>query len=239
MVGLVRITDLSSNGIHVRPSEDLTTGPVGSHLIRLTVPMFLGISSMILASMIDTIYIGWIGTQQLAAVSFSFPLVMGLSSVSMGLGIGATSIMSRTLGRGDRARAYVLGTHTLLLVMILVVSLAIFGRIFGAHLFHAMGADDVILPMVSAYMNVWFIGLPLFALPMVAMSMLRALGNARVPGALMTAGAAMQVVLAPALIFGVPGIHDGIGYTGSAWAFVAIALHDFDCNGICVCGDAA
>jgi putative MATE family efflux protein len=188
--------------------------------MRLTVPMFLGISSMILASMIDTIYIGWIGTQQLAAVSFSFPLVMGLSSVSMGLGIGATSIMSRTLGRGDRARAYVLGTHTLLLVMILVISLAIFGRIFGAHLFRVMGADDVILPMVSAYMNVWFIGLPLFALPMVAMSMLRALGNARIPGTLMTAGAAMQVILAPALIFGIPGIHDGIGYTGSAWAFV-------------------
>jgi putative MATE family efflux protein len=188
--------------------------------MRLTVPMFLGISSMILASMIDTIYIGWIGTQQLAAVSFSFPLVMGLSSVSMGLGIGATSIMSRTLGRGDRARAYVLGTHTLLLVMILVISLAIFGRIFGAHLFRVMGADDVILPMVTAYMNVWFIGLPLFALPMVAMSMLRALGNARVPGTLMSAGAAMQVVLAPALIFGLPGIHEGIGYTGSAWAFV-------------------
>ncbi len=84
-----------------------------------------------------------------------------------------------------------------------------------------MGADEVILPMVTEYMNIWFIGLPLFALPMVAMSMLRALGNARIPGALMTAGAAIQVLVAPALIFGVPGIHDGIGYTGSAWAFVA------------------
>ena len=77
---------------------------------------------------------------------------------------------------------------------------------FGAHLFRIMGADDVILPMVTAYMNVWFIGLPLFALPMVAMSMLRALGNARVPGGLMTAGAVVQVLLAPALIFGLPGL---------------------------------
>jgi putative MATE family efflux protein len=204
----------------VRGPEDLTSGPVGRHLVRLTLPMFFGISSMILASMIDTIYIGWIGTQQLAAVSFSFPLVMALSSVSMGLGIGATSIMSRTLGRGDRSRAYVLGTHTLLLVLILVLALAICGRVFGAQLFRIMGADDVILPMVTAYMNVWFIGLPLFALPMVAMSMLRALGNARIPGGLMTAGAAAQVLLAPALIFGLPGLYDGIGYTGSAWAFV-------------------
>ncbi len=188
--------------------------------MRLTVPMFLGISSMIVASMIDTIYIGRIGTQPLAAVSFSFPMVMGLSSISMGLGVGATSIMSRTLGRGDRTRAYVLGTHTLLLVLMLVVSLAVVGRLFGPHLFRVMGADDVMLPMITAYMNIWFIGLPLFALPMVAMSMLRALGNARIPGLLMTGGAAAQVLLAPALIFGLPGIHDGIGYLGSAWGFV-------------------
>jgi putative MATE family efflux protein len=204
----------------VTSSEDLTAGSVGRHLTRLTVPMFLGISSMILASMIDTIYIGWIGTQQLAAVSFSFPVVMALSSVSMGLGMGATSIMSRTLGGGDRTRTYVFGTHTLLLVGVLVATLSISGWLFGAQLFRAMGADAVILPLVTAYMNVWFIGLPLFALPMVAMSMLRALGNARVPGTLMTAAAGLQVVLAPALIFGIPHIHDGIGYLGSAWAFV-------------------
>ena len=85
----------------MKSSEDLTAGPVGRHWMRLTVPMFLGISSMILASMMDTVYIGWIGTQQLAAVSFSFPVVMGLSSVSMGLGVGATSLMSRALGSGD------------------------------------------------------------------------------------------------------------------------------------------
>lgn len=182
--------------------------------------MFLGISSMIVASMINTIYIGWIGTRELAAVSFTFPVVMGLSSVSMGLGVGATSIMSRTLGRGDRQRVQVLATHTLLLVMLLVVILAVGGWGFAAPLFAALGADRVILPLVVDYMHVWFVGLPLFAAPMVAMSMLRALGNARIPGILMSGSAALQVVLAPALIFGVPGVSHGIGFIGSAWAFV-------------------
>jgi putative MATE family efflux protein len=208
----------------VRGSEDLTTGSVGRHLIRLTLPMFFGISSMMLTSMVDTIYIGWIGTLELAAVSFSFPVVMGLSSVSMGLGVGATSIMSRALGSGDRAGAYVLGTHTLLLVLILVVSLALCGWLFGPQLFRLIGADEVMLPMVTAYMNVWFIGLPLFAVPMVGMSMLSAMGNARVPGTLMTVSSGIQVVLAPALIFGLPGISEGIGFTGSAWAFVVSRL---------------
>ncbi len=75
---LVRIPDLpDQRNFDVRGSEDLTTGSVGRHLIRLTVPMFFGISSMMLTSMVDTIYIGWIGTRELAAVSFSFPVVMG------------------------------------------------------------------------------------------------------------------------------------------------------------------
>ncbi len=200
--------------------EDLTAGAVRRHLVRLTVPMFLGISSMIVASMIDTIYIGWIGTLELAAVSMTFPLVMGLSSVSMGLGVGATSIMSRTLGSGDRNRSLVLGSHTLVLVAVLVMSLAIAGWFNSQRMFELLGADATILPLAAGYIHVWFIGLPLFALPMVAMSMLRALGNARTPGALMVGGAFMQVLLAPALIFGVPGISEGIGYLGSAWAFV-------------------
>jgi len=182
--------------------------------------MFLGISSMIVASMIDTVYIGWIGTRELAAVSFSFPLVMGLSSVSMGLGVGATSIMSRTLGGGDRTRSLVLGTHTLLLVAVLVLSLAVAGWFWAEPLFDILGADTVTLPYAVAYIRIWFIGLPLFALPMVAMSMLRALGNARTPGTLMMAGALLQVVTAPALIFGIPHVFEGVGYLGSAWAFV-------------------
>ncbi len=204
----------------MKRGEDLTTGPVGGHVVRLTIPMFLGISSMIVASMIDTVYIGRIGTPELAAVSFSFPLVMALSSVSMGLGVGATSIMSRALGGGDRSRTLLLGTHTLLLVGLLVLSLAIAGWLWSVELFELLGADAQILPLAVGYIDIWFIGLPLFALPMVAMSMLRALGNARTPGALMTAAALLQVLMAPALIFGVPGISEGIGYLGSAWAFV-------------------
>lgn len=204
----------------MRDAEDLTGGAVGKHLVRLTIPMFLGISSMIVASMIDTVYIGWIGTRELAAVSFSFPVVMGLTSVTMGLGIGATSIMARSIGGGNRGASFTLGTHTLVLVMLVVVSLAVGGRWAGPWLFTRMGADVVLLPLVLGYMDIWFFGLPLFAAPMVAMNMLRATGSARTPGVLMSVGAALQVVIAPALIFGVPGLFDGIGYLGSAWAFV-------------------
>ena len=85
----------------VKSRIDLTEGPIGRHLVNLTIPMFLGISSMIVASLIDTVYVGWIGTLELAAVSFTFPVVMAMATVSMGLGIGASSIIARVVGAGD------------------------------------------------------------------------------------------------------------------------------------------
>ena len=71
---------------------NLTEGDIGRHLVQLSVPMFLGSSAMIVASMIDTIYVGWIGAPELAAVSFAFPLMIAMVTIATGLGIGAASI---------------------------------------------------------------------------------------------------------------------------------------------------
>jgi putative MATE family efflux protein len=207
----------------VRASENLTEGSIRRHLLRLSLPMLLGISSMIIAMMIDTIYIGWVGTAELAAVSFTFPVVMALSSLAMGVGVGASSIMARTLGAGDRGGTLLLGAHTLVLVTALVLVVVALGWWISPWLFASLGADDVILPLVVAYMAIWFIGLPLFALPMVATSMLRALGDARISGILMTGSSLLQVVIAPVLIFGI-GDWSGIGFLGSAWGFVTSRL---------------
>ena len=53
---------------------------------------------MILASMIETIYIGILGAKELAAYSFMFPVIMALTSISMGVGIGASSLIARAEG---------------------------------------------------------------------------------------------------------------------------------------------
>jgi len=201
------------------PVFDLTSGSVTRHLSRLTAPMFLGISSMIIASMIDTVYIGWIGTVELAAVSFTFPLVMAVSSVSMGLGVGATSIMSRILGSGDRERCLLIGAHTLILVLLLIVVISVLGYVYAPVLFRWQGASDDILPITVSYVRIWFVGMPLFAIPMVGGMMLRALGDARTPGIIMTSGALLQVLIAPVLIFGFADM-GGLGVQGSAWAFI-------------------
>ena len=202
-------------------NTQLTSGSTARHLVRMTVPMFVGISSMIVASMIDIIYIGWLGSLELAAISFTFPLVMGLVTLSMGVGVGAASIIARLAGQGDHRQLQQLATHALLLAGLLVAALSVLMYAFQEPLFRLLGADESVLPLIMEYMGIWIAGQPLFTLPMVATMMMRATGHARAPAWVMGGSAILQVGLAPALIFGLPGHWDGLGLAGAAWAFVA------------------
>lgn len=198
----------------------LVQGSTGKHLVNLTIPMFLGISSMFVASMIDIIYVGLIGSQELAAISFTFPVLMGMTTVTLGIGVGAASIIARMVGRGERALAPRMSTHALLLAALFVVALSSLMSVLQETLFRALGANAETLPLIAEYMDVWVLGLPLFALSMVSTMIMRAVGNARTPGFIMAGSAVLQVVMAPPLMFGLPGYADGLGLAGAAWAFV-------------------
>ncbi|MBD3647355.1 MAG: MATE family efflux transporter, partial [Pseudomonadales bacterium] len=204
-------------------SQDLTRGSIRAHLVRMTIPMFLGISSMIVASMMDTVYIGLLGANELAAISFTFPLIMALTSVSMGIGNGAASVIARAQGAGDRERVRRLSTHATLLTIMLVIVLMIVGLVWQDRLFDLMGAQPGILPLVVEYMDVWILGLVFFTLPMVGSTILRSVGNARLPGYIMTTSSLIQIVLAPLLIFGLLGFPE-LGFVGSAWAFIICGI---------------
>ena len=176
-------------------THDLTQGGVGSQLTRMTIPYFLGVSSMILASMIETIYIGVLGAKELAAYSFMFPVIMALTSVSMGVGIGASSVIARAEGQGERERVRRYVTHTGILTVLITVALSGSVYFFLEDLYAMMGAKDEVLKLVVAFAEVWVLGLMTFTIPMVTSTVLRAVGIAKEPGYIMTLTSAMQLVL--------------------------------------------
>ena len=71
-----------------RPSDrDLTVGPIPRHMLRLSGFLMLSMISYNVASLMETIFVGMVGTNELAAISFTFPVVMTLQSVAMGLSL--------------------------------------------------------------------------------------------------------------------------------------------------------
>ncbi len=96
---------------------------------------------MIAFNLIDVYFIGRLGTLELAAVSFTFPVVYVIGSVALGLGIGATALISRAIGEGNSEKVKRLTTDSLLLSVIIIGCVIVFGVITMDSVFGFMGAS--------------------------------------------------------------------------------------------------
>ncbi|NBC23722.1 MAG: MATE family efflux transporter [Gammaproteobacteria bacterium] len=195
----------------------LTEGPVGRHLVAMTLPMMIGISATMGVYLVDTWFVGQLGTDPLAAIAFTFPVVFTLTSVAIGLGAGTSSVLARAIGAHDAAQARRIATDALVLAFLITLVLALIGAFTIEPLFRLLGAPPDMIPMIRDYMLVWYAGMVFVVVPMVGMASLRATGDARIPGMLMIASALLNAVLDPLLIFGL-GPFPRLELTGAAVA---------------------
>ena len=195
-------------------------GPVGRTLLDLAVPMLLGVVSIVAFNLADTYFVGQLGPDQLAAVGFTFPIVSLVGSLAQGLGIGVTSIVAASIGRGRRARAAHETTDALLLGSAVVIVVAVAGLATIDPLFGALGAGPAVLPYVREYMEVWYLAVAFVVIPMVGNSAIRATGDTKTPSYIMGVAVVVNLVLDPLLIFGL-GPFPELGLRGAAIATAA------------------
>lgn len=180
----------------------LTQGPVGKHLLDMTVPVLYGILTMMLQHFVDAWFIGLVGDRELAALSFAFPVLMVVTSVAIGLGAGTSSVVARAIGADDHGRAQRLTTDSLLLSFGLTAAICAVGILTIDPLFTALGAPADMLPLIGGYMEILYVGVPFVVVGMVGMSSMRATGDTRLPSKLMVTAAVLNMLLDPLLIFG-------------------------------------
>ena len=195
----------------------LTQGPVGRHLIDMTLPMLLGITTMMAQSFIDTWFLGRVGDRALAAYSFGFPILMIVTSVAIGLGAGTSSVVARAIGSDNDRRARRLVTDSIILSFLITASVSVIGILTIEPLFGLLGAPDDMIPMIRSFMIILYCGVPFVVVGMVGMSSMRATGDTRLPSKLMIAGAILNVILDPIFIFGF-GPVPAMGLNGAATA---------------------
>lgn len=185
---------------------DLKTGDIKSHLIRMTIPMIWGIAAMVSLQLADTYYISLLGTQKLAAITFTFPITFFAFTIIMGFGIAMSSVVSRLIGEGREEDVRRVATHGLMLVGIVGLALGIGGYLLRDAIFGAMGAGADLVPLVHQYMDVWFFGVIFLAMPFVGNAAIRASGNARAPAIIMVGMAVLNALITPLLVFGLFGL---------------------------------
>ena len=180
----------------------LTQGSVVGNMLNLSIPMMGGIFSVIGFNLADTYFVAKLGTRELAAMSFTFPVVMVLLGVAFGLGTATTAVVSQTIGRGETEAVRRIASDSLMLSFLTVLGFAVAGIFTIDPLFELLGATDDILPLIHDYMVIWYLGIAFLVVPMVANATIRASGDTKFPALIMTGGMALNIVLDPILIFG-------------------------------------
>ena len=198
----------------------LTEGPIVPTLIRLAAPMLVGILSMMAFNVIDTYFVGQLGTVPLAAMTLTCPVVMVIGMFALGIGVGAMAVISKGIGAGDEKGIRRCTTDALSLSVVCVVVMCALGLVSMDPLFRMLGATDAMLPLVREYMVIWYPGMLVYVVPMIGNNIIRATGDTTTPSVVMVLGVLLNTALDPLLIFGW-GPVPAFGVAGAAIATVS------------------
>ena len=197
----------------------LVSGSIPGHLVSQTLPAVIGVAAIMSIGIVDAYFIGQLGSEPLAAISFIFPVAVASTSLGVGVMVGINSVVARALGEGDPERAARRANFG-------IVFAAMCGLLMGLSLwlaidpiFTAMNAPPHLMPLIRDYMTPYACGFPLSLAIMGFNGVLRGQGEAKRTSTVSITYAAANWVLNPILITGAFGF-EGFGIAGSAYATV-------------------
>jgi len=180
----------------------LTEGSVKDTLVRLTIPMIFGILGMSMFHLVDRAFIGMIGIDEQAAMGFAAPVIFVIFGIAMGLGVGASAVVSRAIGKGDHYQVRRLATDSLLLSVLVVALSVCVGMLTIDPIFRLLGAKPEIVVLIKQYMKIWYPGVVFVVAPIIGNQIIRATGDTKTPSIIMLIAVALNALLDPIFIFG-------------------------------------
>ena len=188
---------------------------VASALLKLGIPTMVGMLISALYNAIDAYFVGGLGMSQMGAVSVVFPIVQIIIGLGMMFGAGASSYISRLLGKGDNEQANKTAS-TSLFSGLLVGAIIIIGIIvFLDPVLTSLGSTETILPYARAYAKIYVTGSIINVFTVMMNNLLTAQGATKFTMIAMLTGSIANVILDPIMIYGMD-----LGIEGAAIATV-------------------
>ena len=199
--------------------NNLTEGSILKSLVLLSVPIIFANLLQTAYQLTDTFWVGRLGTDAVAAVSISFPIVFLIISLGGGLAIAGTILVAQYKGKGDRKTINHIASQTILMVIFVSIFLATMGYILSPFLIGLMGAEATIFSNAVLYMKISFVGIIFMFIYMVFQSLMRGVGDVKTPMYIVTGTVLLNLILDPLFIFGYSFI-PAFGVSGAAIASI-------------------
>lgn len=198
-------------------------------LFRFSLPSTISMGVLATYNLADTFFVGRLGSEALAALSLAFPLQLMLASVAIGGGVGTASLISRSLGAGNKREAETAVGQIMGLAIILGLAAAVLGYFFLDYVLMLFGAGPEIFDLTREYLLVITTGAVSVFLMMTLNHAVRSMGEPVFSMKVLITSALSNIALDPLLIYTA-----GLGVQGAAVATVTarflgvlILLHFF------------
>jgi putative MATE family efflux protein len=200
--------------------REFLLNPEGS-LIRLSIPITIGMGIHILYSIADMIFVGRLGGDAIAAVTFSGSFLFFMFSLSS-VSVGAQSLIARRMGAGDQQGANRAALHAIVLGVSLGVGFLFIGRPFAEDMLRLVGAREDALALGTRYLQILFLGAPLLFFNASSRAILTGEGDTKTPVVILASATALNILLDPIFIYLL-----GWGVPGAAWATIVAMVTSF------------
>lgn len=179
----------------------LGSAPIPRALLTLGLPTMIGMLINALYNLADTYFVSGLGTDQMGAVTVAFPLGQLVVGLGLLFGNGAAAFLSRLLGRGDQKLANQVAS-TALYSSLAIGAIVILGIVlFLEPILEQTGALADVMPYALAYTQIYLV-FSIFNVFNVTMNNIAASeGAAKTAMGALLAGAILNVVLDPILIY--------------------------------------
>ena len=205
-------------------ADRMGTMPVGRLLISMAVPMMFSMMMTALYNVVDSIFVARLSEDALTAVSLAFPVQNMMISIAVGIGIGASALISRMLGMGEREKADHLAMQGYLLSTVSAALFIIIGLFFAAPF--AKTQVDMNAPNGAAiaadcaiYLRIICAGGFGLFFTCLEEKLFASVGKTMYTMLLQVSGAIINIILDPICIFGLFGVPK-MGVAGAAVATV-------------------
>lgn len=203
-----------------RGTRDFTTGSIARHVIVFSLPMLAGSAIQTSYSFVNRVWVGkFLGTDALAAVTVSMPVIFLSIALAAGFTIAANVLVAQSFGARDWSQLRATVRTSTALVGVASLFLLGVGLVCAAPLLRMMQVPSNIFPAALGYLRIMLWTLPLGFNVFLLASTLRGIGDSKTPVYFQSLSLALNAVLDPMLIFGL-GPFPRLGLNGTAWASV-------------------
>jgi len=200
-------------------SETMGRDPIWRLLFRFSGPAIVSMTVASTYNLADAVFVGRLGADALAAMSVTFPLLMSFIALAAGTGIGATSLISRSLGAGEKKKADRAACVALTLCLVISALIGFLCLPNIKPILIVLGAKGTVLSLAEDYISILIKCIIFSCLSMILGNIIRAEGNPVFSSAVMVSASITNIILDPVFIFGL-GPVPAMGISGAATATV-------------------